>query len=72
MVPPMDAEKPEKSDTPVCFVCRKSLEPSWVCTICEKAGLAVAVCSPRCRRVHERDGRHRKEKRRQAGEKQTL
>jgi hypothetical protein len=49
--------------TLVCFVCKKPREPIWACDVCAGAGRAVSVCSPRCRRVHERDGRHRLEKR---------
>ena len=45
-----------------CFVCRKPMtSPFMVCLVCEGAGIQVVVCSPRCRRVHLRDGRHRKE-----------
>jgi hypothetical protein len=33
--------------------------------VCEVAGLARAVCSGRCRRTHERDGRHRLEAKKQ-------
>jgi hypothetical protein len=49
----------------VCFVCKKVGQRFWRCDICPRAGRTVIVCSARCRRVHERDDRHRSEKRKQ-------
>ena len=50
-----------------CSVCRQEIASFWVCTVCEKAKITVFACSDRCRRVHSRDGRHRKELRAQRG-----
>jgi len=46
---------------PACSVCRQPILSTWICVVCERAGIRVVACSPRCRRVHARDGRHRKE-----------
>jgi hypothetical protein len=46
---------------PACSVCRKPVVSSWVCVVCERAGIRVFACSDRCKHVHARDGRHRKE-----------
>jgi len=54
---------------PICSVCKKPRLPAaaaswiWACGLCALAGRIVEVCSPRCRRVHERDGLHRRERR---------
>jgi hypothetical protein len=45
----------------VCSVCRKVTTSFWTCVVCEKAGIKIFACSDRCKRVHARDGRHRKE-----------
>ena len=45
--------------------CKKPKVTPWTCEICEQAGLDVEVCSTRCMRVHERNGRHRRELRAQ-------
>ena len=50
-----------------CSVCRKPIASFWVCKVCEKAKLSIFACSDRCRRVHNRDGRHRKELKAQLG-----
>jgi hypothetical protein len=44
-----------------CFTCKKPKVTPWTCEICERAGLQIEVCSVRCMRIHERNGRHRKE-----------
>jgi hypothetical protein len=59
----MGADEP---DGQTCFVCKKPRATIWDCDICVTVGRQVSVCSPRCRRVHERDGLHRREKRRQS------
>jgi len=46
---------------PFCAACKKAKETPWICVTCERANLDRAVCSLRCMRVHECDGRHRKE-----------
>lgn len=45
----------------ICSICRKTVASFWICTVCEPAGIQVFACSERCKRVHARDGRHRKE-----------
>jgi hypothetical protein len=45
----------------VCFTCKKQKVTPWTCEVCERANLLRQVCSARCLRLHERDGRHRKE-----------
>lgn len=49
------------ADALLCSVCKKANDPHWVCVVCEAVGLRIHTCSIRCKRVHERDGRHRKE-----------
>jgi len=44
-----------------CSVCRKQVECRWVCLVCDRASIRVTLCSERCKRVHLRDGRHRRE-----------
>jgi len=51
----------------MCSICRKQSASSWVCVVCERVGRGVFACSPRCKRVHARDGRHRKELKAQSG-----
>jgi hypothetical protein len=46
-----------------CFTCKKVKATPWTCKVCEHAGIEIEVCSLRCMRIHERDGRHRKERR---------
>ena len=46
-----------------CSVCRKAMVTWWTCEICERAGLEIVACCAVCTRKHERNGRHRKEKR---------
>lgn len=48
-------------DPPRCSVCRKQLECPWICLVCARVSIRVTLCSPRCKRVHLRDGRHRRE-----------
>ena len=52
-------------DVSCCATCKKPKVTPWTCEVCEHAGLKVEVCSTRCMRVHERNGRHRKELRAQ-------
>ena len=47
--------------THCCFTCKKSKSTPWTCKTCERAGLQIEVCSERCMRIHERNGRHVKE-----------
>jgi len=46
---------------PFCIVCKKPKETPLICQICESPNFHRAVCSPRCMRVHERNGWHRKQ-----------
>src|SRR5216683_371198 len=55
----------ETGKEPFCAACKKAKETPWICVTCERANLHRAVCSPRCMRIHESDGRHRKELRSQ-------
>jgi hypothetical protein len=50
-----------------CSVCLKPIASFWICTICEQVKVSVFVCSERCKRIHGRDGRHRRELRAQRG-----
>jgi hypothetical protein len=54
-------ETPTMADTAHCSVCHKETASFWTCVVCEKAGIRIIACSDRCKRVHGRDGRHRKE-----------
>jgi hypothetical protein len=45
----------------LCSVCRKATTSFWTCVVCEKVAIQVFACSDRCKRVHARDVRHRKE-----------
>jgi hypothetical protein len=53
--------------SPTCSVCRNPVPSFWACVVCEKAGLRIFACSALCKRVHARDGRHRKEAKAQRG-----
>jgi len=48
-----------------CCACKKPKKAPWTCVVCERAKVYRAACSTRCMRLHERDGRHRKELREQ-------
>jgi len=48
-------------DAPHCSVCHKQVACPWVCLVCGRANIRVTLCSDRCKRVHLRDGRHRRE-----------